>query len=431
MAQQKVLLGHVQGETGPAGKDGKDAKISTVTVTVDKTHLDQPTATATASGDAGNQTLTFDFKGLLGATGAKGNDGKAGAAGHTPATFSGTTCTGEAADAAFTVDSSAVGDLYLNTTTSNLYTCISSGHWKYLGCLKGAKGDKGSDGVIGKDGAAGKDAKITSVTVTLDKTHLDQPTCTATVSGDAGDQTLKLDFKGLMGATGPAGAAGENGAPGAKGENGAPGEQGPSGPAGPAGAAGKDAKITSVTVTSDSTHTEPPTCKATLGGEAGAQTLTLAFTGLMGATGPAGPTGKTGAAGHTPATFSGTTVTGTEAANTATVEGAAVGDIYINTSTSNIYSCTKANTWKFLACVKGAKGDKGAQGEAGPTGPAGPAGPAGAAAKFTGSASQITLGNGTPKDIATFFTENAEALRTAIGLATVDHMGLIPQLPSA
>lgn len=79
----------------------------------------------------------------------------------------------------------------------------------------GAKGDAGTPGTAGAAGPAGKDAKITAVTVTSDGTHLAQPTCEASVSGDAGDQTITLAFTGLAGATGPAGPAGPAGAAGA------------------------------------------------------------------------------------------------------------------------------------------------------------------------------------------------------------------------
>lgn len=47
--------------------------------------------------------------------------------------------------------SSLVNDLYIHTTTFNIYRCTNAGNasvakWVYVGCLKGAKGDKGADG---------------------------------------------------------------------------------------------------------------------------------------------------------------------------------------------------------------------------------------------------------------------------------------------
>ena len=49
----------------------------------------------------------------------------------------------------------------------------------------------------------------------------------------------------------------------------------------------------------------------------------------------------------------------------------------------------------------------------------------------TGPSTSIVLANGTPLDIAAFFTQNAAALRTAIGLATPEHDGLVPKTPAA
>ena len=68
---------------------------------------------------------------------------------------------------------------------------------------------------------------------------------------------------------------------------------------GAVGPAGKDAKITSVTITSDSTHTEPPTAEVVMGGEPGAQTMTINFKGLQGQSGsdasvPIATTGEAG-----------------------------------------------------------------------------------------------------------------------------------------
>lgn len=48
-----------------------------------------------------------------------------------------------------------------------------------------------------------------------------------------------------------------------------------------------------------------------------------------------------------------------------------------------------------------------------------------------GTSSQILLGDGTAQDISAFITGNIEAIRAALGLATTEHMGLVPQLPSA
>lgn len=74
-----------------------------------------------------------------------------------------------------------------------------------LGHVKGDKGDPGADGINGKDGI---DAKIASATATVTPGHLDQPTATVEIGGDAGAQTMEISFAGLQG---PKGDRGETG----------------------------------------------------------------------------------------------------------------------------------------------------------------------------------------------------------------------------
>lgn len=118
--------------------------------------------------------------------------------------------------------------------------------------------------------------------------------------------------------------------------------------------------------------------------------------GEKGATGAQGPTGPQGAAG-TPGSlwYHGTGITGTSTTAAAFsgsgVSSARVNDLYLNTSTGNVYKCTVAGAasaakWIYLCSIKGPKGDtgaagatgaKGATGATGATGPQGPQGPAG------------------------------------------------------
>lgn len=116
--------------------------------------------------------------------------------------------------------------------------------------------------------------------------------------------------------------------------------------------------------------------------------------GATGATGPQGPAGAKGATGDrgpagangtSAAWHSGTLVTGTStSAITVAVSGSKAGDMYLNTSTSNVYKATAANSWVYVCNITGATGATGATGSAGPQGiqgpqgVQGPAGPAGA-----------------------------------------------------
>lgn len=106
-------------------------------------------------------------------------------------------------------------------------------------------------------------------------------------------------------------------------------------------------------------------------------------TGATGAQGPKGDTGargEAGANGTSAAWFSGTAVTGTSTtAVTVTVSGSKAGDMYLNTSTYNVYKASAANSWIYVCNIKGATGATGAKGATGAQGPKGDAGAAGAA----------------------------------------------------
>ena len=80
-------------------------------------------------------------------------------------------------------------------------------------------------------------------------------------------------------------------------------------------------------------------------------------TGATGAQGPKGNTGAAGANGTSAVWFSGTAVTGTSTtAVTVTVSGSKAGDMYLNTSTYNVYKASAANSWIYVCNIKGATG---------------------------------------------------------------------------
>ena len=194
---------------------------------------------------------------------------------------------------------------------------------------------------------------------------------------------------------------------GPKGDKGATGERGPQGIQGIQGATGATPIITASATVGNTTGT--PTVKVVKGGTTTNPTFAFNFTNLKGAQGPAGAKGATGdtgprgpagdkgatgergpagANGTSAAWHSGTLVTGTStSAVTVAVSGSKAGDMYLNTSTSNVYKATAANSWVYVCNIKGATGATGATGSAGPQGiqgpqgvqgPAGPAGTKGA-----------------------------------------------------
>lgn len=109
--------------------------------------------------------------------------------------------------------------------------------------------------------------------------------------------------------------------------------------------------------------------------------------GDKGETGPQGKQGNAGATGQRGSRWTeGTAITGTS--TTATVfsgtgiADALVNDMYLNTSTGNVYRCTVGGAasvakWVFIGNFKGPKGDKGDTGATGATGATGPQGPQG------------------------------------------------------
>ena len=111
-------------------------------------------------------------------------------------------------------------------------------------------------------------------------------------------------------------------------------------------------------------------------------------TGPQGPQGPTGPTGPKGAQGTRGSQwYTGTAVTGTSTSpavfSGTGIASALVGDIYLNTSTGNIYHCTVAGAaasakWAYVGCIRGPQGAQGVKGATGATGPTGPQGNVGA-----------------------------------------------------
>lgn len=131
--------------------------------------------------------------------------------------------------------------------------------------------------------------------------------------------------------------------------------------------------------------------------------------GAQGDKGEQGIRGETGAAGKRGSRWSkGTAITGTSTTaavfSSSGITDALVGDMYINTSTQNVYQCTVAGAanvakWVYCCNLKGAagvKGEKGDTGNRGEKGDSGPRGLTGDAAGFGTPEAVIDAGTGTP-----------------------------------
>lgn len=127
--------------------------VSNVTAAAGTNITSVGTPSVTASTSNGVTTLTFNYlKGAKGDTGASSE------------WFTGTAITGTSTTAkAFSssgISAATVGDMYLNSSTYNVYRCETAGNasaakWKYICNIKGAAGSNGTNGTNG-----------TSVTIT-------------------------------------------------------------------------------------------------------------------------------------------------------------------------------------------------------------------------------------------------------------------------
>ena len=267
-----------------------------------------------------------------------------------------------------------------------------------IGNFKGPKGDKGDTGATGATGPQGPQGKQGNTGAT----------------GATGPQGIQGP-KGDTGATGPKGDKGNTGATGATGQRGSRWAAGTA-ITGTSTTAGifigtgiADALVNDMYLNTSNGNTY----RCTTPGSANA--AKWVYTGnIRGATGPQGPQGKQGNTGATGATgpqgpqgkqgntgatgqrgsrwTEGTAITGTSTTagifRDTGIADALVNDMYLNTSTGNVYRCTVGGAasvakWVFVGCIKGVKGDKGATGATGPqglkgdTGATGPQGPKG------------------------------------------------------
>lgn len=159
----------------PSGGNGSSGQILSTNGDGTTTWINKP-----ADGAKGDKGDT----GAIGATGAKGDTGKRGSIWTV-----GTALSGEASNKIFESSGldSLLGDLYLNSTTYEVYKCTKDGNaanatWSKVGVVKGAKGDTGQQGAKGDKGERGvagakgdkgdTGAKITSIELNITGTSI-------------------------------------------------------------------------------------------------------------------------------------------------------------------------------------------------------------------------------------------------------------------
>lgn len=360
-----------QGPTGSVGPTGAEGALGPTgpTGSVGPTGATGPTGSQGDVGPTGLQGPTGKI-GPTGATGPTGPQGDRGEVGPTGSTGP-TGATGEGfniyntyasiaemiADYAnvpigkFVVIASSVEDvdnakLFVRSNSEDYFSYITD-----LSGATGLTGPTGADGNVGPTGALGPTGKV-------GPTGPQGPTGLTGGTGPTGPQ-------GPTGKVGPTGAIGPTGSVGPTGLTGPTGKVGPTGALGPTGLTGPTGKV--------------------------GPTGSVGPTGPQGPTGSVGPTGATGTRGSQ--WYRGTGITGTSTTATifsgSGVSSALVNDMYLNTSTGYVYTCTVAGAasvakWKYSGSIKGATGGQGATGPtgpastvAGPTGKVGPTGPQG------------------------------------------------------
>ena len=82
------------------------------------------------------------------------------------------------------------------------------------------------------------------------------------------------------------------------------------------------------------------------------------ITNILGDTGATGPAGPTGPTGPTSQWYTGTAMTGT-GTKTVTISGAIAGDMYLNSSTGEVYKANSSSSWTYQCTIKGAQGPAG------------------------------------------------------------------------
>ena len=393
----------VKGDTGATGSTGTQGEVGPVGPT-------GPTGPRGLQGPTGAKGDTGD-RGATGPQGSPGSAGGKGDKGDTGATGKGISSVLQTATSTTSGGTNAMTITYTDGSTSIFYV------------RNGAQGATGIQGSTGK-GISGVSQTTTSTTSSgeniMTVTYTDGTTSTFKVKNGAvgakGDTGAKGDpgSAGSPGAVGPTGATGPVGATGPQGPTGANGNPGSTGQRGglwnysSGGLSGTGSSLSwsspdykpsilgdwtlntsngnvyQCTVAGD-TSTARWTYRGNIKGvkgDAGAK----GDTGAAGATGPQGPTGSAGTPGsngtrggiwyYNTSNSSGDLVhkSGTGKWTNSGITAAIVGDMAINTATSNIYKCTTGGSasvavWTYTGNIKGATGAKGDAGAKGATGP--------------------------------------------------------------
>jgi parallel beta-helix repeat protein len=389
-----VTYDWLSGTSAPSSSTGKQGDMYLRTATQDvykKTSASSWSLLCNIKGAKGDTGAT----GAIGATGEKGDSGQNGSNGSNGT--DGVTydwLTGTVAPASTT---GKQGDMYLRTSTQDVYKKTSGTVWTFLCNIKGAtgatgeKGDTGATGEKGEKGDAGENG--TNGTNGADGitylwlTGTTSPTFTDGKPGDfylntstqdlyrMTSESLWLIICNIKGATGARGSTGAQGVQGIQGIQGEKGDDGISfdwlyGTSAPSSTTGKLGDVYLHVLTQNLYKKVTDSAWQLLlciKGETGDK-------GSTGSTGAKGDKGDTGEPGEDGVSFDWLYGTGTPTSSTGKI-----GDLYLHTLTQNLYKKVNNTSWQLLLCIKGATGDRGSTGATGAKGDTGATGAAGAA----------------------------------------------------
>ena len=204
--------------TGVTTSVDTNATQPTVTISVTTAVTSGGTVDIPVSLDNGNIVIHKQFTFAIAFTGAAGSS----AQWHTGTGITGTSTTATVFSNSG-ISSAKVGDMYLNTSTSDTYRCTTAGaasaaKWVFAGNIKGQQGSTGAGGIwytgtkitgTSTTATAFSGSGISSAKVGdmyLNTSTMNTYRCTTGGAASAAKWVYSSNIKGATGATGPAGA---------------------------------------------------------------------------------------------------------------------------------------------------------------------------------------------------------------------------------
>ena len=237
------------------------------------------------------------------------------------------------------------GDIFVDIEIDENGDLIING--EVVGHVTGEDGQDGQNGIDGQDGQDGQDATIENVTATVGSST-GTPSVQVTMGGTPSHRTIHFAFDGLKGAQGLPGQNGQNGAQGPQGEPGQDGQDGQDGRDGTMWYTGTELTQPGTFVIPDSNIGDLYFNTSTY--DLYQQVSANQWIWLCNLQGPPG-SGGGGGGGHDGSTwYFGNDITGTGAISYY-IQGAQIGDLYLNVDTLELYQAQSGNVWQYICTL--------------------------------------------------------------------------------